>query len=312
MLAAATELADAATNPWRFQAHPEVWVLVASLIGLYVYVIRRVGPTVVKPGQPVVTRRHIGCFIAGISMLWLASDWPVHDIGEQYLYSWHMFQHMTLTYFMPPLMLLATPEWFFRVLIGRERTYAVLRFFTRPVTAGVIFNAMVMITHIPGVVNASTENGVLHYGLHSSLVIASLCMWMPVCGPFRELRIGTGGAMIYLFLQSVVPTVPAGWLTFAEGVVYRHYDIATRVWGLSATHDQQIAGAIMKIGGGVFLWIIVIVLFFTRFAARFDEDNTFRRIQQMPDAELTGGDVDELTYAQVTAVFDTVPPAPDR
>ena len=49
-------------------------------------------------------------------------------------------------------------------------------------------------------------------------------MWMPVCGPFPELRIGPAGKMIYLFLMSVVPTVPAGWLTFADGVVYKAYD----------------------------------------------------------------------------------------
>ena len=81
--------------------------------------------------------------------------------------------------------------------------------------------------------------------------MASLLMWMPVCGPFRELQMGTGGKMIYLFLQSVVPTVPAGWLTFAEGSVYDAYDKPVRVWGLSVTDDQQLAGAIMKIGGSI-------------------------------------------------------------
>ena len=54
----------------------------------------------------------------------------------------------------------------------------------------------------------------------------SLLMWMPVCGPFPELQIGPLGQVIYLFLQSVVPTMPAAWLTFAEGVVYKPYDIA--------------------------------------------------------------------------------------
>ena len=64
--------------------------------------------------------------------------------------------------------------------------------------------------------------------------------------------------MIYLFLQSVVPTVPAGWLTFADGVVYKPYgEQPVRVWGMSATADQQLAGAIMKIGGSIFLWTII-------------------------------------------------------
>ena len=93
-----------------------------------------------------------------------------------------------------------------------------------------IFNLAVMVTHIPGVVNASvtSDERRLHYWLHVMVVLAALLMWMPVCGPFRELQMGTGGKMIYLFLMSVVPTVPAAWLTFAEGAVYKAYDNPVR------------------------------------------------------------------------------------
>ena len=42
-----------------------------------------------------------------------------------------------------------------------------------------------------------------------------------------------------------VPTVPGAWLTFAEGVVYSAYDIPVRVWGISVTSDQQVAGLLM-------------------------------------------------------------------
>ena len=51
-----------------------------------------------------------------MALLWAATDWPIHDIGEEYLYSVHMLQHMMLSYFLPPLALLATPEWLLRVL----------------------------------------------------------------------------------------------------------------------------------------------------------------------------------------------------
>ena len=47
---------------------------------------------------------------------------------------------------------------------------------------------------------------------------------------------GTPGKMIYLFLQSVVPTVPAGWLTFAEGAVYKAYDQAGAAVGHLGHH----------------------------------------------------------------------------
>jgi putative membrane protein len=244
-------------------------------------------------------------------MLWAASDWPIHDIGEQYLYSVHMLQHMMLSYFLPPLVLLATPEWVLRVLVGTGRTYAVLRWLCKPVVAGVLFNLAVIVSHVPGVVNASVTNDspVLHYLVHVMVVVTALLMWMPVCGPFKELRIGTGGKMIYLFLMSVVPTVPAAWLTFADGAVYTAYDQPVRLWGLSVTSDQQVAGAIMKTGGSIFLWTIIVILWFTRFAASHRDEQDYRRGRMMPNAEIVGHDDDPLMFDEVAREFARVPPA---
>jgi putative membrane protein len=219
-----------------------------------------------------------------------------------------------LSYFLPPLVLMATPEWLLRVLVGNGRFYRVVVFFTRPVVAAVLFNAVIIITHIPGVVAASVDNGPLHYTLHFAVVMFSLLMWMPVVGPFPELQIPPIGKCIYLFVQSLVPTIPAAWLTFADGAVYKTYDQPVRVWGLSVVFDQQLAGAIMKTGGGIFLWAIIIFIFFKRFASGFEYDNTYRRPHPMPDAELTGDSVvdDEapLTTADVEREFAQVPPRP--
>lgn len=262
-------------DPWRFQAHIEVWLLVAFLTAAWIYAVRVIGPRVVPAGTPVVTRRHKRAFVAAIVLLWLSSDWPVHDIAEEYLYFVHMVQHMSLTYFMPPLALLATPEWLLRVIVGDGRGYKVLAWFSKPVIAAVLFNAGIMISHVPGVVNASVSNGPLHYAVHVLLVTASLLMWMCVCGPFRELRIAPFPTMIYLFLNSVVATVPAGWLTFAEGIVYRLYDTPVRVWGVGVTEDQQIAGAIMKVGGAIFLWSIIVAMFISRIAKPYGTRQTY-------------------------------------
>lgn len=291
--------ARAFEDPWRFQAHPEVWLLVAFLVGAYVYVAKVLGPAAVGPGVRAVTTKQTVAFVAAIALLWFAADWPVHDIGENYLYSVHMLQHLVLTYFVAPLMLIATPTWMVRVLVGEGRAYRALKWFAKPVVAGVIFNVMVMVLHIPGLVNASASNGALHYALHVLVVSAALLMWTPVVGPFREWQIGPGAKCIYLFLMSVVPTVPAGWLTFAEGVVYKHYDQPVRVWGIGVTDDQQIAGLIMKLGGSTFLWSIVVYLFFKRFGAGFEKDNTYVRSARPDEA---------LTYEQVEAEFARTAP----
>jgi putative membrane protein len=123
---------------------------------------------------------------------------------------------------------------------------------------------------------------------------------------------GIPGAMIYLFLQSVVPTVPAAWLTFAEGIVYDAYDKPLRLWGISAVNDQQLAGAVMKVAGGFYLWSVVIFLFFKRFALRDDTAYDFRRSGKMPTAEITGHDEATLTTADVEREFaSTTPPTSD-
>ena len=286
-------------DPWRYQLHLEVWLLTAFLIGSYIYVVRVLGPRAVPAGEPIVTRRQLTCFIAGILIMFLSTDWPMHDIAEEYLYSVHMFQHMALTYFMPPLVVLATPEWFVRILVGNGRAYRALRFFTFPVRAGLLFNLGVVISHIPGVVNASVSNGPLHYFVHVLLVLTSILMWMPVCGPLKELQMAPMPKMIYLFLNSVVATIPAGWLTFAEGVVYKHYNIPTRVWGVSVSNDQQIAGAIMKLGGSIFLWTIIVAMFVKHFVKTFRDENKDGYIRQE----------DVLTTADVERAFEATPPA---
>ena len=284
-------------EPWRFQQHIEVWVLIIAVVASYTYAVRKIGPRIVASGE-VVTRKQLTAFIVGVVMLWLASDWPIHDISEEYLYSVHMFQHMMYSYFVPPLVLLATPYWLFDLIFSSNRSRRVINFATKPVIAGLLFNLVIMITHIPALVNQSVSNGPLHYALHVLVITSSLLMWFSVCGPDKQRHLSYGGKTIYLFLMSVVPTVPAAWLTFAEGAVYKHYDIAVRVWGLSVTTDQQLAGAIMKTGGSIFLWSIIVFIFFRRFIGRFFAEASYVR----PPEPV-------LTYEEVASAFEANPPA---
>ena len=62
-------LAAVFANPWRFQPNPEVYLLVAFLVGAYVYMVRVIGPGAVAPGSPVVTRRQITSFVAAMVVL---------------------------------------------------------------------------------------------------------------------------------------------------------------------------------------------------------------------------------------------------
>ncbi len=261
-------------DPWRYQQHLEIWVLVIGLLVAFTYAVRVIGPKVIPSGE-VISRKQIRTFSLMIFLLLISTDWPLHDIAEEYLYSMHMLQHTILTYIIPPLALLATPEWLFRLLVGQGRTYRVIRFLTRPVIAAVTYNAVLLITHIPALVNRSAAGGPLHYSLHVLLVFSALMLWTPLCGPAKEWRMSYGAMMVYLFCTSLVPSIPAGWLTFAEGSVYNHYDTPVRVWGMSVLSDQQLAGGIMKLGGAVFLWALIITIFFTRFMKGFFGEQSY-------------------------------------
>lgn len=306
MLAAGYDISTN-TDPWRFQLHLEIWLLIAALIFGYVYAVRVIGPKVAPVGH-IVSRRQVFTFSLMIGLLWLSTDWPMHDIAEEYLYSVHMVQHMSLTMFIPPLALMSTPEWLFRIIIGEGRVRRVAGFATKPVVAAIVYNVGVMVSHVPGVVNVSASNSPVHYLVHVFLMTTAFMMWTPLVSPAREWRVSDGTKMIYLFSMSFVPTIPAGWLTFAENPVYKHYNTPVRVWGVNVMSDQQAAGAIMKLGGSVFMWIIIIFIFFRRFMRGFYGQQSYDRSQQIPDAEVVGTD-SRLTYEEVEEAFRRTKPA---
>jgi putative membrane protein len=312
--------AVAANDPWRWQPHPEVWVLVLGIIGLGFYATRVIGPKVVPVGTPIATRRQKACFALAVVLLWVAADWPMHDIGEQYLYSVHMVQHLLISFVIPPLFLLATPEWLARlVLLDEGRVSRWLRRLARPLPAALLFNGVTVFLHWPATVTRSIESGSFHYSMHLLLFMTALLMWTPVVGPLPELQISRPAKMIYLFLQSVIPTIPGGWLTFADGPVYKVYDRPYRLWGISVVNDQQSAGAIMKIMGGFYLWTLITIIFF-RWASthealskhadedrpRAADERQATRTATVPVVELS----DELTFEAVSAEFERLGPAP--
>jgi putative membrane protein len=292
-------------EPFRFQPHPEIWVLIAGIVALAVYAVRRIGPTATHDDEVIATAGQKRWFAAAVLTLWVAIDWPMHDVAEEYLYFVHMIQHLLLSFVVAPMFLLATPTWLARTIVGSGVPYRVLRRMTRLIPATLLFNAVVVFSHWPAVVNNVVTNGPLHYGVHVLVFFSALIMWMGVCGPLGELRFPLGVQMPYLFLQSIIPTVPAGWLTFADGVVYTSYDRTYRMWGLSVQYDQQLAGMIMKVVGGMYLWTLIAILF-VRFAQASEHGDRVRGIQL--DRRAPAEDV--LTWADVEKQLATAPPAP--
>jgi putative membrane protein len=250
-----------------WHAHPDVWALDLALAGGYLLALRRWGP-VARPGKPAASRKQITLFMLGVLALEIAADWPVHDIAEKSLYSVHMVQHLLMAWVAVPLLLLGTPDWLFRRLFKRRFLWSAVRTMSRPFYALVQFNIILVLTHWPLVVNTAIQHHNVHFLTHVVLVVSAVFMWMPIVSPVLEIpRLSYPGQMVYLFLQSLVPTVPASFLTFGARPLYHVYETLPRLGGISARTDQMVAGLIMKLVGGFLLWGIIAVLFFKWFAA---------------------------------------------
>jgi putative membrane protein len=255
------------SSPWTWQPHPEVWLAVGGLAVAYVVALRRLAPGSSRPGEPVATWRHKACFAAGLLLLWIFSDWPVHTLAEGHMFSVHMVQHLVYAFIVPPLLLLGMPRWLLRKILAPAPIFKGARVLTSPLVALVIFNATIVLLHWPLIVDLQVSSEAAHAGIHALLLGAALLMWWPVVGPLPEMpKLHEPVRMFYLFVQSIVPTVPASFLTFARGSVYRVYDTMAHPLGWEAVTDQTVAGLIMKLGGGVLLWSIIVVLFFKWYA----------------------------------------------
>ena len=213
-------------------------------------------------------------FTAGLAVFLLVETWPVHDIGEQSLFTFHMVEHLALALLIPPFLLLGVPGWLMRLVV--RPMMPVLRFMTRPIVAIAFFNVVLALIHVPAVLEAMLSSEAVHFGLHLALLLSAAVMWWPVIGPIPDLpKLRPEMAMGYLFLQSLVPTIPASFLTFANDVVYKAYEDLPRLWGFDVLADQLVAGLLMKIGGGIVLWTAIAVIFFRWAAAEERSGSAF-------------------------------------
>jgi putative membrane protein len=270
-----------------FALHVEVGLLFGSIVAAYLIACRRHER---GAGEATPARRK-RFFVSGIAVLVVGASWPIHDLAERYLYSVHMTQHILFTLVAPPLLIAGMPAWLLRRFLRPRPVAAVFRFLTKPLVALLLFNGVLLFTHWPAIVTISVQSEWLHFGLHVVLVASALVMWWPVMSPLPEFpALPAPGQMLYLFLQSLAPTIPASFLTFGDHPLYRVYVAFPRIWGMSALTDQLVAGLIMKLIGGAILWGFIATIFFRWYAREHDQDwdaSRYRDVEHDIRAELT-------------------------
>ena len=90
---------------FTFHPHLDVYGVAIALVIAYEYGIRTLAGRYAPVGWPPVATLQRVMFYSGIVFLVVSSTWPLHDIGEQRLYMFHMIEHMLITLVVPPLLL---------------------------------------------------------------------------------------------------------------------------------------------------------------------------------------------------------------
>ena len=260
-----------------FHMHWDVIGVVVGAAVAYEYGIRRLGPAIAPRGEPAVTRAQRIRFHGGILALLLVSGWPVHDIGEKSLYMIHMVQHLVVSLVAAPLILWGVPWWLLRWVV--RPVLPVLRVLTQPIVALVMFNALFGLLHVPAIVELMVTSTPAHFLAHSALFATSIFMWWPVIGPIPDIpKLEPLQSMGYLFLQSLVPTIPSAFLILGDRPLFPIYETMPRLWDISAHNDQMFAGLVMKFGGGLLLWGVIAGIFFSWWA----EEQRYDRSRAIP------------------------------
>ena len=209
-------------------------------------------------------------FLGGVAAMLIGAMWPIHDLAEGYLYSVHMVQHMLFSFVAAPLLVTRTPAWMWRALLRPALLWRLWAFLTRPVVAMIVANGVLLFIHWPARGRSVGRSELAHFSLHALLLGSSIVMWWPVLSPLPELPpLARPAQLLYLFFQSLAPTIPASFLTFGTTPLYPIYATFPRIWGIDPLTDQMIAGLVMKLVGGAILWVMIAAIFF-----RWGEEET--------------------------------------
>lgn len=211
-------------------------------------------------------------FTAGLAVMFLSLNGPIHDISDYYLFSGHMVQHLVLTIVTPPLLLLGTPGWMLRPALRIGWVNAVARFVTTPRAAFVIFNLVLSAWHLPPFYNSAMYYHEVHILQHLMFLVSSVLMWWPMLSPLPELpRLSYPGQMLYSFVMTLPMTVISIFIVYADHVLYPAYASSPRLWGLSPLEDQRLGGLIMWIPGGLFFYLLTSIIFFRWVSSERDD-----------------------------------------
>ncbi len=231
-------------------------------------------------------------FLAAITVTWAALASPLDALVDRF-FTAHMFQHMLLILVAAPLYVVsAIPEvylwalprrWSNRLANFWGRTAwlrAAWSFLSGAGPSWALFTGMIWLWHLPTLYQAALRSEAIHALEHICFLITAMLFWWFVLRPARKKEIHSGAVILYLFISMLQMSALGAILAFASRPWYPMYLGGSRLgWQLSTLADQQAAGMVMWLPGGI-LFLILIALYFIYWMNALD--------QRMPGEEMMG------------------------
>ena len=222
-------------------------------------------------------------FVAGIGFLAVALISPVDQLGEEYLFSAHMLQHVLIGDLAPLFIILGLSRVIMRPATRRLTSIEkALGPFAHPLTALLLWIALIYMWHIPALYNGALEHPVLHALEHMSFFAGGFLLWWPLLQPVPMRHTMKG---LWPFAYITVAKVALGLLgiffIWSTTVVYDYYTNVPQIWGTTPLNDQKAGGALMMAEQSVVLFSAFFVLFI-RMLAKSEEEQV--RLDRIEDA----------------------------
>jgi cytochrome c oxidase assembly factor CtaG len=199
-------------------------------------------------------------FACGWLTLALSLTSPLHEAGER-SFAAHMVEHELLMLMAAPLLVLSEPLvimlWALPVRarqgiarITRSRLVALSwTRLTNPITATLIQAAALWGWHAPAPFDLALSNEAWHAAQHLSFLVSALLFWTAM---FRPRSLARGVSALCLFATAMVSGALGALMALSQSPWYAAYArLGMAPFGLTPAEDQQIAGLIMWIPGGL-------------------------------------------------------------
>lgn len=204
----------------------------------------------------------LACFFGSIVVVLGALVSPLDSLADQ-LFVAHMIQHVLLLDLVPILAIVG----FTRVLL-RPATRVVHRIEARagllahPVAAVVLYVGVIWAWHVPAAYDLAVRHSGVHVLEHVSFLFVGSLYWWHLLSPVRaRQRLDGLGPIVYMASTKLFVGALGMGLAFAPSALYPYYAHHARVWGLSATDDQALAGITMAVEQSIIMGIAIVVLF---------------------------------------------------